>query len=1430
MSSRELRRALESLLAASPDEWPDILSRNPELLTPAVDEPLAYLIDAARRDGDGIRVLQAQNVAEFLRQGRAMGPRGVLAALGGGDADAPTDAAHDFWDLYRSTGDPNMLEAAIERWEVTFAETPRESPDYVVAANNLATGLAARHDRTHAPDDLRRALEASEQALRGTSPTAPERATRLSNWATLLLQRFDASGDAADLDAAIGALQEAVGVAVATSSARALCLTNYAAALYTRYKQSRDDADLDALIDAAQEAVRLTPPGSRDYAERQSSLAAGLERRYLDRGDVEALDRALAAWDEALNNGAPGAPVPLELMFAAGRGLWRRHRLTADPHDRVAAAELLGSAYIWGRDDARPLLDQLLAFTAEEGRADAPPELMTLVDRVGFELASYRETGRVASLDAAIRGWPLVLAQPALGAEHPASRATALHDAGQALWSRFEVRGSDNDMNAAIESFEEAVSLTAPDSPNLAPRRANLGFALSVRAERSADARDLDRAQELLEAALAAELPRDVRASITRNLATVLTQAAVRGPAERAVGILTHEIELLDDALDILDEESPEWTPTIFARAAARLELYDRTDERETLEQAIVDLDGLQPEPSSGEELQRLISLARALVDRHTRLGRREDLDRGITTLERAVDAAAGSRLEAVMLEELGLARLRRGVNLNRLSDLERAIDALTAALDDAPPGSLEYYERLGCLGVAELEHAADRRDHAEFGRARNRLREAVEHLPSTSQRRPLVLHALADTLKGGKTEDKEEAARLREEAERLEPVDRGRAMSSGNVLLDRYESTGTRSDLDEAVAAFEAAAALELGPQFRALNLSALGRALVTRHRGDGEAADRDRAVECFRTACALAAELDPMIVFRAAQSWAALEATDVNWTAAAEPYRHGLQALARLLTARALRSEKEVWLRDARGFAADAALAFAFARDSRAAVVALEQNRALLLTDVLQREQFDLEQLRSAGHTELAQRYEWAAERVGALETAEVAGDGLEAPRPARSSLADEVEDARAALDAAVADIRSVQGYENMFAAPSFDEIVRLAGDVPVLYLCPGPTWGAAFVVTKDAQPPILLTSLLTDRVAVGADYYLTAYAGRVEDPERWRGQLDLTLKWLWDVALGPLLDIGDFTDVLRGVTAERLLAARNGEGARPVVVVPVGLLALLPLHAAWTPDGSAPGGRRYALDELCITYAPNVRVFAEARRRARRGDASRLLAVEEPLPVTAGPLPAVAAEVAAAVRAASTATVLRHENAAVEKVLVQLRDHTVAHFACHGQADPDDPLASFLLLAGDERLTLRTIMEQRLADLGLVVLSACETAVVGRELPDEVVGLPAGLLRAGAGGVIASSWSVPDVSTAILLTRFYELWQEQNRSDPAEALRRAQQWVRDSSNGEKLEHMPELMDAADRVPASARRLWEKGHGHRHPYFWAGFAYVGG
>jgi len=119
----------------------------------------------------------------------------------------------------------------------------------------------------------------------------------------------------------------------------------------------------------------------------------------------------------------------------------------------------------------------------------------------------------------------------------------------------------------------------------------------------------------------------------------------------------------------------------------------------------------------------------------------------------------------------------------------------------------------------------------------------------------------------------------------------------------------------------------------------------------------------------------------------------------------------------------------------------------------------------------------------------------------------------------------------------------------------------------------------------------------------------------------------------------------------------------------------------------------------------------------------------------------------------------------------------------------------------MLADGMLSLQDLMDARLASGAIAVLSACETGVIGETLPDEVLSIASGMLQAGASAVVSSLWSVPDASTAILMSRFYFLWRTAGQA-PAVALRDAQRWMRDSNNGTIAAFLREhLGDLADR-----------------------------
>jgi CHAT domain-containing protein len=222
------------------------------------------------------------------------------------------------------------------------------------------------------------------------------------------------------------------------------------------------------------------------------------------------------------------------------------------------------------------------------------------------------------------------------------------------------------------------------------------------------------------------------------------------------------------------------------------------------------------------------------------------------------------------------------------------------------------------------------------------------------------------------------------------------------------------------------------------------------------------------------------------------------------------------------------------------------------------------------------------------------------------------------------------------------------------------------------------------------------------------------------------------------------------------------------------------------------------------------------------------------------------------------------LYEQQATREALWAMLPAATIAHFACHGQFGLDDTLDSALLLAQESRLTLRDLVAgdtTALSNLRLVALSACQTAITDfRRLPDESIGLPGGFLQAGVPAVVGTLWSVNDLSTALLMHRFYELHLHGDAAaglapqPPVRALRLAQQWLRDLTYKEMFAYFQwhrQLKAAPQRnlesVPVSGARmptdLIEEGralaedymldHPNDHPYanpiFWAAFTFNG-
>lgn len=95
-------------------------------------------------------------------------------------------------------------------------------------------------------------------------------------------------------------------------------------------------------------------------------------------------------------------------------------------------------------------------------------------------------------------------------------------------------------------------------------------------------------------------------------------------------------------------------------------------------------------------------------------------------------------------------------------------------------------------------------------------------------------------------------------------------------------------------------------------------------------------------------------------------------------------------------------------------------------------------------------------------------------------------------------------------------------------------------------------------------------------------------------------------------------------------------------------------------------------------------------------------------------------------------------------------------------------------------DGVLTAEEISELDLSGTKLVVLSACETGTGNLNKIGRIIGLQEAFKNAGCQSILMSLWQVPDESTALLMTKFYEaLFSGHNRHD---ALKIAMQKVRE------------------------------------------------
>jgi hypothetical protein len=1080
---------------------------------------------------------------------------------------------------------------------------------------------------------------------------------------------------------------------------------NLALALHELATTTADAAAAAEAVTHHRAAVAAAGPDSPWRVPLLCTLASGLRGLYGYTGNAELLHEAVQAASEALD--LPGLEPSLAVQYAVLAGS------LGDLYEHTADTAMLSDVIEASRDAAS--FAQL---------SDDPDQAAYWGSLGGWLRVQYERTGDVAALGEGIRA-----ARKAVAASGGDRHLGHLSSLGDMLRMRFERTGDLDALTEAVAASRTAVAGTWPGHPDLARRATHLSGALNCRYDRTGDPAAL--AEAIIaarQAVAAAARGDDGRAGYLINLCNVLELDWDRTGNQDA---LAESVRVGREAVAAAPPGHHLRASTLHTLANAVDDLYERTGDRELLTEAVqLRRDALTAGPGDHpDRAMYLHGLGEALRTLGARTGDRALLDEAVRAVRAAIAATPDDAPDRA---------LRLGALSSLLDDLAgwtgdggpltEAVAAARAAVAATAPDDPGRATLLDDLGTALTSLYRHTRSSAALREAVTVLQEALAATPEGHLSRTIRLTSLAYATRtlGIRTDDPMlvlEAALLIHEALGELPDDHpGRAVGlnslaeTDRILADRFPDQAS-GYLDDAIR--HARESLAATPEDDRASLASrrhtLSRLLFQRGNRTGDPVPLAEALELARQAVAATPADEPDYPIFLDQLGVALFARQLaaggpggDPGAVAEAWQCCYAAARHPLTRPGLRIA---------AYRRAAELADGAGRTPQEALGCIEA-AVDLLPSVLpsQADRADQEHeigsvMHLAGH---------------AAEVAVMAG------RPDRA--VELLERTRGVLAAGDLDGRAGHTHRLSLTAA---ELGGIAADGPIVYLYANVQRCDALILTAAGNVRLVPLAVTTYEVNDKSRRLLGIVGLQPDertpdsaDPAAQREVLGI-LDWLREGVTGP---------VLRALGYDRRPA---GVPALPRIWwCPVGNLAFLPVHAA-------------CLDEVISSYALTARTL----RNARRQPAPSASAVRQPLVVAVPDAPDApplrGADQEADVIADAFPGAFRLSHPTRNSVLAALPDHPVAHFACHGSADPDDPGHSRLLL--HDHVTVADIGALRLAG-GLAFLSACETAITTEKLANEAIHLTGAFQLAGYQHVVGTLWQVGDQISVRLVRDFY------------------------------------------------------------------------
>jgi hypothetical protein len=759
-----------------------------------------------------------------------------------------------------------------------------------------------------------------------------------------------------------------------------------------------------------------------------------------------------------------------------------------------------------------------------------------------------------------------------------------------------------------------------------------------------------------------------------------------------------------------------------------------------------------------------LSNLGNALQARFERLGELASLDEAVVHLRRAVQACpAGHPDLGMYLSNLGNALQIRFHWTGEMADLDGAVINLHRAVRAAPDGHPNLGMYLSNLGSALQIRFERTGETADLDAAVRMSRRAVQATPDGHPDLGGRLSNLGNALQArfgrlGEMADSDEAVRMSSRAVQVTPAGHprlGALLSNlGSGLGTRFERTAEMTDLDAAVTHLRRAVQAspadhpDLGGR-----LVSLGDALRARFERIGE---MEVLVECRRCyAAAWAVESGPVDV----RVVAARRAADMDLVAGETAHalvmaERAVELLPLLAPRRLQRSDRRHRVTRLKGLASTVAAAALAAGHPDRAVELLEQTRGLMITDTLDTRS----DLTTLHHHAPALAAEFTAVR-DALDTLD---HGI--PNPTVLPEAQHREQLLADWEQLLAGIRAIPALTDFLRPPSIHQLRHAARNGPIVYIVAHGHASHALILTNTPDRPVHAVPLPGLAPDVGfqraAELRVAHHAANRPDigaqqRSTARSRIHDILAWIWDTITEPVL-------THLGHTA----TPTDDQFWPRLWWCPVSLTTYLPLHAAGhhptTPaDGTTPDGSAdTVLDRVVSSYTPTARAL---RHTHTPTTTPNTLVVAVPDAPHTSALAGVTAEVDRLRELVPGLSVLPApgDTTTRDAVLAALPGHSIAHFACHGLADWNNPTASRLILHDHHThpLTLDHITALHLTGAQLAYLSACSTTDTNLDHTDEATHLTAAFHLAGYQAVIGTLWPVNDTAAATITTAFYQ-----------------------------------------------------------------------